>query len=433
MSQSLQIDRVPTDDELETLFVNNEKLDQVEAYINRFNPIKTMKMERMEIRHSSILAWLLDPNETHGLGDRFLKSFLGEALRGHSDLGHPTALSISQCNLRDAEIRLEWKNIDIFILSKSNRWAFIVENKFYSTQSKGQLRTYAEKVTDILKEQEENLDVRGIFLTLLDEKPQDKSYVPIKYEAICEMIEHLMKQNAHLLSREVTTFMAHYLDIIKDETGMSDELARIENIARQLYRDHKKVLDFVIEHGASTEFMRATHSLTGENPNNLDEFTVGNQKIVYSGIRKDTVFFMPYLWYQAFDKDKYNWPGCENFGAQYPLIAWLQLNNGNDGVKGQLRLQAEIGPLSDHEFRKSLIESIQTAAQTESLSRVGFQKGAGNEGAKFSRFFKENTIGIKDIHNSDEIAKTMKKLLDKFQPEFEAVANVLPQFSKYGV
>ena len=39
-----------------------------------------MKMERMEIRHSTILSWLLSPNETHGLSDKFLKAFLGAAL-----------------------------------------------------------------------------------------------------------------------------------------------------------------------------------------------------------------------------------------------------------------------------------------------------------------------------------------------------------------
>ncbi|MBF0680101.1 MAG: hypothetical protein IR164_14315 [Devosia sp.] len=46
----------PSSHELENLFVNNGDLSRVQAYLNRFNPIRTMKMERMEIRHSAILG-----------------------------------------------------------------------------------------------------------------------------------------------------------------------------------------------------------------------------------------------------------------------------------------------------------------------------------------------------------------------------------------
>ena len=67
---------IPTLDDLEKLFVNNSDLDAIRSHLSRFNPIKTMGMERMEIRHSAILGWLLSPQETHGLGDTFLKAFL---------------------------------------------------------------------------------------------------------------------------------------------------------------------------------------------------------------------------------------------------------------------------------------------------------------------------------------------------------------------
>src|SRR5688572_3748225 len=116
---------VPSYDEMEALFVNNDELQKIEAYLNRFNPIKVMKMVGMEIRHSAILAWLLNPKETHGLGDHFLRAFLSEAIKGDSG-NRPNALQISQSDMRDADVRSEWNNIDIFILSPQNRWAFIV-------------------------------------------------------------------------------------------------------------------------------------------------------------------------------------------------------------------------------------------------------------------------------------------------------------------
>ncbi|MFK7867447.1 MAG: PD-(D/E)XK nuclease family protein, partial [Alphaproteobacteria bacterium] len=63
---------IPNVNEIENLFINNADFSTLNAQLNRFNPIKIMKMESMEIRHSAILAWLLDPNENHGLGDHFL-------------------------------------------------------------------------------------------------------------------------------------------------------------------------------------------------------------------------------------------------------------------------------------------------------------------------------------------------------------------------
>lgn len=112
----------PTSDEFEKLLVNNDGVARIEAYLNRFNPIRVMRMERMEIRHSAILAWLLDPRESHGLNDKFLKAFIGEALRGRSSKGRPTALDVARADLRDTAIRREWQNIDIFIHSESNGW-----------------------------------------------------------------------------------------------------------------------------------------------------------------------------------------------------------------------------------------------------------------------------------------------------------------------
>ncbi|MFN7093346.1 MAG: PD-(D/E)XK nuclease family protein [Allorhizobium sp.] len=162
-----------TQNDFEDLFVNNQYMSKVETYLNRFNPITTMRMERMEIRHSAILAWLLDPRETHGLQDKFLRTFLCEAMRGQGHMGSPTALEISQADLRDADVRREWQSIDIFILLPRLNWAFIIENKFQSNQHEGQLAKYAERVKSIFEPYEGALKVRGIFLTLYEEPPQE--------------------------------------------------------------------------------------------------------------------------------------------------------------------------------------------------------------------------------------------------------------------
>ncbi len=426
----------PTYDEMERLFVNNENLDQIEAYLGRFNPIKVMKMERMEIRHSAILAWLLDPKETHGLGDRFLKAFLGEAMSGQSDLGHPTALDISQSDMRDAEIRCEWQNIDIFVLSPSNQWAFVVENKFDSRQHDGQLEKYRTKIQDIFKphvsstSKETSIAVRGIFLTLSEEVPQDTEYASIRYDAICKFLFRFLEHETRAISPEVNTFLAHYLDILEDATGMSEERSEMEVLARQLYRDHKKVFDFVMEHGASSDFVLAVHALFGDNPDRFSIVSIDKSEYVFVGLSSNVLSFLPKSWFDALDNKDPRWEGCDKWWAGYPLIVWFQLWSGNDGTKGSLKLYAEVGPIAAYEVRLSLISEIQSSAKSSDLKSIAFQKGAADKGKLYSRFLKKNSISVEDIHDADQLSAAMKKLLNKFQLEFGAVAEVLGKYSK---
>lgn len=48
-----------------------ECLDALSPWTERFNIFDILKISRTEIRHSNMLSWLLDPNENHGLGDKF--------------------------------------------------------------------------------------------------------------------------------------------------------------------------------------------------------------------------------------------------------------------------------------------------------------------------------------------------------------------------
>lgn len=415
----------PTHDELEKLFVNNEKMDRIAAYLNRFNPIRIMGMDRMEIRHSAILAWLLDPKETHGLGDAFLKALLAEALRGRSGVGGPTAIDISQSDLRDVEVRREWRNMDIFLYCPRRKWAFVIENKFYATQGEGQLSKYIEVVRSVFKEDIEELKLIGIFLTLFDEEPRDKSYAPLRYAAICELLPRLLANEGVSVSREVDIFLRHYIEIIRDEAGMNDERSEMEKLAQQLYRSHKKVLDFVMEHGAATDFKIAAETLFGTNTARGAKVEVDGRAYAFGWSSGRNCAFLPWSWYIAFGGQQQTWPGCEGYWMGYPLICWMELIDGNDGSKGYLRLFAEVGPLSPYSARKALIEKIQEKANDKKLNLIKFQGGASDEGRKYSRFLRDNSVEIHDIYDSERIAKGMSGLLSRFGASFDAIESVL--------
>lgn len=422
----------PTVDELESAFVNNDDLQKIEAYLARFNPIRVMGMAHMEIRHSSILAWLLSPDETHGLGDGFLKAFLGEALRGQHD-ATPSALEIAQADLRDAQVRREWRSIDIFILSPRNGWAFVIENKFFSRQHDGQLAGYKTRAIEALSAEsagasdQSEMHVRGIFLTLDDEVPQDNEFATIHYDAICKFLGRFLAPGATVMASEVRTFLNHYLDVLEVETGVSREAEEMEKLARDLYRAHRKAMDFIIEHGSGSAFFFAARHLLKERATEEDGTTiVGGRALISGGQRSDKAWFIIRDWNELFRAGERIWPGCKGWWMEVPLVITVSLKEDKDGEGGTLRIQVEVGPLTPPTLRARLIAAIKEAAERKELQTIQFQSAAAEEGRRFSKFIrKNNTASIKDVHDSDEIMKQIEVLIQRQQKELNVVTEAL--------
>jgi hypothetical protein len=430
-------DRTPAILDFESLFINNPELDQIGAYLKRFNPIKTMGMQHMEIRHSAILGWLLDPQESHGMGDQFLKAFLASALRdGTGEHSAFRALEISQADIMDAEVRREWRSIDLLVISRTNGWVFIIENKFHSKQHGNQLKNYYQKVEDAFssdhKANDQRLDIHGIFLILHDEEPQDPRYATIQYKDVLALLKRSIDDQVRPLSPEVRIFIQHYVEVIEEATDMDDAKNDMITLARQLYRDHKKVLDFVVEHGTGNDFSFACNTVFGADLDVYDEVTIVGQQFVYNHTAAAVISFLPKSWYDAFGDDEFYWHGCDNWGAGFPVICWMQLIQGDEKNGTQLRLYAEIGPLIEHDFRKGLIEGIIAAAVSKGLKSVSFQRTATNEGKKYSKFLNKNTINIDDANDSEEIAAGMEALLKRFKPTFDALAETMGKFVDFG-
>ena len=65
---------------LEALVVDNPDLERLEALLDQFNIFEAIGAVWQELRHSDFLAFLLDPQQNHGLGDVFLKRLLQKVL-----------------------------------------------------------------------------------------------------------------------------------------------------------------------------------------------------------------------------------------------------------------------------------------------------------------------------------------------------------------
>jgi hypothetical protein len=124
-------------DALTRFAIANDDLERLELLVNSFNIFEALGVARQELRHSDFLAFLLDPRQPHGLGERFLKRFLQRALDEYSGQVPVTSIEIELQSLDQMFPYRERQNIDILLLDEANRIAVIIENKIGSAEHSG--------------------------------------------------------------------------------------------------------------------------------------------------------------------------------------------------------------------------------------------------------------------------------------------------------
>src|SRR4051794_5041144 len=94
--------------------LNDINFDKMGLLLKTPNIFQILNISRTEIRHSNFLAWLLDPNGTHGLGRLFLIKFLRD-IAASERASEIDELEIEDLNFNSVELRREWRNIDLLI------------------------------------------------------------------------------------------------------------------------------------------------------------------------------------------------------------------------------------------------------------------------------------------------------------------------------
>src|SRR4051812_24401029 len=82
-------------------------LERLEDNLREFNLFVALGAVSAELRHSSFLAWLLDPNENHGFGDIIVKRILQRSII-NAGTATITPIGIDLMDLSDLEVRREW-------------------------------------------------------------------------------------------------------------------------------------------------------------------------------------------------------------------------------------------------------------------------------------------------------------------------------------
>ena len=132
--------------EVENICTHEQAL-QKERYHKgeNYNLFSILRIEGSELKHSALIANLLDPKGSHGCGDAFLRTFFEIALKGTTYPFESSAPPQSYTEYYTGPIAGDTGGrIDILVesKSKSSHYGLIIENKIYAGDQDKQLIRY---------------------------------------------------------------------------------------------------------------------------------------------------------------------------------------------------------------------------------------------------------------------------------------------------
>lgn len=226
---------------LEDFVRNNEELDQLEALAEVFNAFEVLGIVRRELRHSDFLAYLLDPQENHGLGDAFVKRLLKRACpRKPVDESTISAIELDTMDFDHLEVKREWNNIDILV-EVDQRLIVIIENKIDASEHSDQLQRYREQAA----REYVGWKTLCIYLSIYGELPTDDSFVPIDYGSLVETLESVLKSPIVSPSPEARSLISQYCQTVRRHFMTESD---VSEMCGQIYKKHKRALDLIFEH-----------------------------------------------------------------------------------------------------------------------------------------------------------------------------------------
>lgn len=226
---------------IDCLLTNNDFI-RIPDVANRFNIFDAVGMSSQEIRHSTFLAFLLDPSESHGLHDSFLRSLIQFLVSEGVEAIDPDSMF-----LRDARIDREWNFIDIRIQLPKERVVVIIENKVRANEHSDQLIRYYE----VAQKHHNGWQVIPVYLTPGGSTPSDPRYKAVRYNTVVGLIENILTApHFAKMNPDTRILLRHYVELIrKDIVGGSE----LEELCRKIYLEHREAIDLINKYRPDTQ------------------------------------------------------------------------------------------------------------------------------------------------------------------------------------
>jgi hypothetical protein len=289
---------------LNELIVNCPEFEHLEALLGGFNLFQVLKFEHGEIRHSNVLAWIMDPSESHGLDSSFLKKWLMRVI--HEASGQTvtpvSAVDIDAWQLQDVEVRREWQNIDLLLVlsfANQDQWIICIENKVNSSQGSDQLRRYRTQVEKIFPHAKHRI---YLFLTKNNEEPEDKAYIAASYTQVHKVLKECLLAKSHAIGTEPKVLLENYLRLLEEKFMDESEIARI---AKKIYQQHRRALDVIFEQRPDNL------KLVSDKVRILLEEKSGDMDFVVDSYSKSYIRLVPKSWDQPGNRHGDAWGGSK--------------------------------------------------------------------------------------------------------------------------
>lgn len=225
---------------LQDFLLDIDCLNTLSKWTSRFNVFDVLRIARTEIRHSNMLAWLLDPSENHGLNDQVLKGMLRYVVRS-ADEGQPV-FRVLTMDLDDFTILREWRNIDIVAVSPKQKFVLCIENKIDAGEHGKQLENYAIAIEEEFPSTQD-YDKRFIYLTPNGaDSSMPELWKPMGYTEVLSILEPVI-DNAPLADG-ARMLINDYLEIIRRDIVEDQELS---DICKNIYEKHRVALDLIFD------------------------------------------------------------------------------------------------------------------------------------------------------------------------------------------
>ncbi|WP_286733037.1 MULTISPECIES: PD-(D/E)XK nuclease family protein [Sphingobacterium] len=243
----------------------DEHFQKLKALLQRPNIFQILKLDRYEIRHSNFIAWLLNPNEKHGLGTLFLDKVLGDLI--------PKEVLSKRGAFKWIK-RESINNIDLFI--QFDDLIVAIENKFDSGEHSDQLTNYREYVDQHF------LHISNRFFVFLTPGGKltisNNEYKIYSYATIAKHLNHILTDKTININVHSRIYIEDYLKAIQATLMKTNP----ENLlAAQLYNQYKDVFDFVKEN-INSDVNYITHRFNLLLEQNVPNYVRGSEYYSFS-------------------------------------------------------------------------------------------------------------------------------------------------------
>lgn len=203
-----------------------------------FNAFDVLRYSDYEIRHSNVLAWLLTPGETHGVGDAFLSKVV-ECLQKKKPSGRLERLDLAfGFASEDVRVERERDYVDVMVFfEKAPRVLLVVENKPCRRTSEHvkQLRRYVEEQCE---KRGASYRVQGVLLTA-SQSGEHTDCLHLSWHEVRHFVASLLEEGC-VSSVEVRAFLRQYIDIVdRNILGQGPS----SDSFRRLLKDHSPTLE----------------------------------------------------------------------------------------------------------------------------------------------------------------------------------------------